>query len=41
MHGALMNTSKRNDSLARNQDNVSEWSEIYTHGLLFQWARFN
>ena len=27
---------KSNDWLARNQDNVSEWSDISTHGLLFQ-----
>ena len=24
--------------LARNQNNVSEWSDISTRGLLFQWA---
>ena len=24
--------------LARNQDNVSEWSDMSTRGLLFQWA---
>jgi hypothetical protein len=24
--------------LTRNQNNVSEWSDISTHGLLFQWA---
>jgi hypothetical protein len=24
--------------LARNQNNVSERSDIYTRGLLFQWA---
>jgi len=24
--------------LARNQNNVSEWSDMSTHGLLFQWA---
>jgi hypothetical protein len=24
--------------LTRNQNNVSEWSDIFTHGLLFQWA---
>jgi hypothetical protein len=26
------------DCLARNQDNVSEWSNMSTRGLLFQWA---
>jgi hypothetical protein len=24
--------------LSRNQDNVSEWSNMLTRGLLFQWA---
>jgi hypothetical protein len=24
--------------LARNQNNVSEWSDIFTRELLFQWA---
>jgi hypothetical protein len=24
--------------LARNQNNVSEWSDMSTPGLLFQWA---
>jgi hypothetical protein len=28
--------SKSKDWLARNQDNVSEWSEMSTRGLLFQ-----
>jgi hypothetical protein len=27
---------KRKDWLARNQDNVSEWSDMSTHGLFFQ-----
>jgi hypothetical protein len=35
----LMNKSK--DWLARNQDNVSEWSNMSTHRLLFQWAHQN
>jgi len=35
-HAALRRKSK--DGLARNQDNVSEWSNMSTHGLLFQWA---
>ena len=35
-HAALRTKSK--DWLARNQDNVSEWSDMSTHGLLFQWA---
>ena len=30
--------SKNKDWLARNQDNVSEWSDMSTRGLLFQWA---
>jgi hypothetical protein len=29
--------SKSKDWLARNQNNVSEWSDMSTHGLLFQW----
>ena len=28
--------SKSKDWLARNQNNVSEWSDMSTHGLLFQ-----
>jgi hypothetical protein len=35
-HAALRRKSK--DWLARNQNNVSEWSDISTRGLLFQWA---
>jgi hypothetical protein len=35
-HAALRRKSK--DWLARNQYNVSEWSDISTRGLLFQWA---
>ena len=35
-HAALR--SKNKDWLARNQNNVSEWSELSIHGLLFQWA---
>ena len=27
---------KSKDWLARNQNNVSEWSDMYTRGLLFQ-----
>ena len=30
--------SKRKDWLARNQDNVSEWNDMSTHGRLFQSA---
>jgi hypothetical protein len=30
--------SKSKDWLARNQNNVSEWSDMSTHGVLFQWA---
>ena len=33
-HAALRRNSK--DCLARNQYNVSEWSDMSTHGLLFQ-----
>ena len=33
-HAALQRKSK--DWLARNQNNVSEWSDISTRGLLFQ-----
>jgi hypothetical protein len=29
---------KDKDWLARNQNNVSEWSDLSTRGLLFQWA---
>ena len=35
-HAAFMRKSK--DWLARNQNNVSEWSDMSTLGLLFQWA---
>ena len=30
--------SKSKDWLARNQNDVSNWSDMYTRGLLFQWA---
>ena len=33
-HTTLRRKSK--DWLARNQNNVSEWSDMSTHGLLFQ-----
>ena len=33
-HATLRRKSK--DWLARNQNNVSEWSDMYTRGLLFQ-----
>jgi len=33
-HASLM--SKSTDGLARNQDNVSEWSDMSMRGLLFQ-----
>ena len=33
-HAALRRKSK--DLLAQNQDNVSEWRDMSTHGLLFQ-----
>jgi hypothetical protein len=35
-HTALMRKSK--DCLVRNQDNVSEWGNMFIRGLLFQWA---
>ena len=35
-HAALRSKSK--DWLAQNQDNVSEWSNMSVHGLLFQCA---
>jgi len=35
-HEALRRKSK--DWLARNQNNMCEWSDISTRGLLFQWA---
>jgi hypothetical protein len=35
-HAALRRKSE--DWLARNQNNVSEWSDMSTRGLLFQWA---
>jgi hypothetical protein len=35
-HAALRRKSK--DWLARNQDNVSEWVDMFTGGLLFQWT---
>jgi hypothetical protein len=30
--------SKSKDWLVRNQNNVSEWCDMSTRGLLFQWA---
>jgi len=35
-HAALRSKSK--DGLARNQDNVSEWCDMFIRGLLFRWA---
>ena len=35
-HAALRRKSK--DWLAWNQNNVSEWSDMFTRRLLFQWA---
>ena len=35
-HAALRRKSK--DWSVRNQNNVFEWSDMSTHGLLFQWA---
>jgi hypothetical protein len=33
-HAAIKRKSK--DFFARNQDNVSEWSKMFIHGLMFQ-----
>jgi hypothetical protein len=30
--------SKSKDWLTRNQDDVSEWNDMSTHALLFQWT---
>ena len=35
-HASLRRKSK--DWSARNKNNVSEWSDMSTRGLLFQWA---
>ena len=35
MHAVLLRR-KNKDWLARNQNNVSEWSDMSIHGLLFQ-----
>jgi hypothetical protein len=35
-HASLRRKSK--DWLAPNQNNVSEWSDMSTRGVLFQWA---
>ena len=35
-HAALRRKSK--DWLARNLNNVPEWSDMFPRGLLFQWA---
>jgi hypothetical protein len=35
-HATLRRNNK--DWLARNQDNVSEWGDMSTCGLLFQWT---
>jgi hypothetical protein len=35
-HAALTLRRKSKDWLARNQNNVSEWSDMSTRGLLFQ-----
>ena len=37
-HLRYMTRSKSKDCLTQNQDNVSKWSDIFTHGLLFQSA---
>jgi hypothetical protein len=36
-HTGLRRKSK--DWLAHNQDNVSEWGDMFICGLLFQWAK--
>ena len=33
---SMQRSGERADWLARNQNNVSEWSDMSTHGLLFQ-----
>ena len=35
-YAALKRKSK--DWMVQNQDNVSEWSDMYIRGLLFQWT---
>jgi hypothetical protein len=35
-HAALR--SKNKDWLTQNQDDVSNWRDVYTYRLLFQWA---
>jgi hypothetical protein len=35
-HASLRRKSK--DWSARNKNNVSEWSDMFTRGQLFQWA---
>ena len=35
-HAAILRKSK--DLLARNQNNVSEWGDMFTRELLFMWA---
>jgi hypothetical protein len=35
-HASPLSRSKSKDWLARNQDNVSEWSDMSAHGLLFE-----
>jgi len=31
--------NKSNYWFVQNQDNLSKWSNMFTHGLLYQWAR--
>ena len=35
---AVLLSRKNKDWLTRNQNNVSEWSDMSIHGLLFQWT---
>ena len=35
---AVLLRRKNKDWLTRNQNNVSEWSDMSIHGLLFQWT---
>ena len=35
---SMLASSKSKDFMARVQNNVSEWSDMSTHRLLFQWT---
>ena len=34
----VLTSSKSKFVMARNQNNVSEWRKMFTHGQLFQWT---